>query len=134
MSSEYPQSLRLLEVVFWVVAVTGAVVSVAVVLGLGMEGGLTISKRILFVVGFLMFGVSSFLLRPKPPTKDDDGVLDVDDPDETRVEAAIQRVPPLRSNPIPADQRVNRNVKLFLTSVAILAVSFLMETALGVRP
>lgn len=134
MSSEYPQSLRLFELVLWVVAVAGAIVSGAVALGLAMEGGLTIAKRILFVVGFLLFGVSSFLLRPKPPTEEDDSAIDADDPDETRIEGYIQQVPPLRDNPIPADQRVNRNVKLFLVSIAILAASFLMETALGVKP
>lgn len=135
MSSEYPQSLRIFELVLWVLAVAGAIVSGAVALGLAMEGGLTIAKRILFVVGFLLFGVSSFLLRPKPPKEeDDDGVIDVDEPDETRIEAFIQEVPPLRENPIPANQRVNRNVKLFLVSIAILAVSFLMETVLGVKP
>jgi hypothetical protein len=134
MSSEFPQSLRLFELVVWVVAVAGAIVSGAVALGLAMEGGLSIAKRILFVVGFLLFGVSSFLLRPKPPTEEEDGVLDVDEPDETRIEEYIQQVPPLRDNPIPADQRVNRNVKLFLVSIAILAASFLMETALGVKP
>jgi hypothetical protein len=135
MSSEYPQSLRLFELVLWVVAVGGAIVSGSVVIGLAMEGGFTIAKRILFVVGFLLFGVSSFMLRPKPPKgEDDDGVMDVDEPDETRIEGYLQQVPPLRDNPIPADQRVNRNVKLFLVSIAVLATSFLMETVFGVTP
>lgn len=134
MSSEYSQSTRYLELVLWVVAVTAVIVAIASVLGLAMQGDLVVAKQILFVVGFLLFGVSSFLLRPKPPKKESDDRLSFDSMDEHRLEKSIQRVPPLRDNPIPIDQRVNRNVKLFLTSIALLVVSFAMETVFGVGP
>jgi hypothetical protein len=129
---QYSQSLRVLETVVWVVAATAAIVGVAVVLGLAMQGDLTMAKVILFLVGFVLFGVSSFLLRPKPPKKDAEDRFSVEGYDETRFEKVVQQVPPLDKEPIPIDQRVNRNVKLFLTSLLVLAVSFLMEAVGGV--
>lgn len=61
--------LRLLEFALWVGVVSGAIVTVSLVVGLVVGGDLVIGKFILFVVGFLIFGVASLLIQPSRPGK-----------------------------------------------------------------
>ncbi|MFW5911310.1 MAG: DUF7555 family protein [Halolamina sp.] len=111
------------------VAVAAALSSPAVV----VQGG--------FVVGFLMFGYGIYLLWPSPPWDaeiTDDGELRVERNDEsptlgsreeTPLQRRIQRLPPLDRARRPATDRLSRGLKLFVTSLAVLAVSYLTEVS-----
>jgi hypothetical protein len=53
---------------------------------------------------------------------------------QTSLEARLQRVPPLRGERVPFDQRIGRDAKVFAASLVVLGVSLVMEFGLGVRP
>lgn len=62
--------LRFVEFVLWVVTVSATIIAVSLVLGLIIGRDLITGKYILFVVGFLLFGVGSLLLQPSRPRGD----------------------------------------------------------------
>lgn len=64
-----PTRLRLLEFVLWVLAASAAVIAASLTVGLAVGGDLLTGKYVLFVVGFLLFGVGSFLLQPSRPRR-----------------------------------------------------------------
>lgn len=123
--------LRYVEFVFWVLAAAGFVVVVALVLGFAAGEGLLGTKYVLFVVGFLLFGLGSLGIQPTPPHRDEPR-LDLDGEYENRLEAAIQDVPPLRDESLPYDARIARGPKLFVASLLVLGVSALLEFGFGV--
>lgn len=125
------RALRTVEFVFWVAFVAGTVVAVALALGFATGEGLLGAKYVLFLVGFLTFGLGSLAIQPASP---DDGSkrVTLSSDDEARFEAALQELPPLRDGRLPVDRRVGRNVKLFVTSLVVLAVSAVLEIGLGV--
>lgn len=131
MTSEHV--LRLADFLFWVAAVAVVVVGAALVLGIAVGEGLLAAKYVLFVVGFLLFGLGSLAIQPAPPQKDERRVS-LEGGGETRLEAAIQEVPPLRDDHLPFDARVERGIKLFVASLVVLGVSVLLELGFGVRP
>ena len=125
--------LRLLEFSLWVLAATASVFFVLAVLSVVTGGGLVRLKFLLFVVGFLAFGLGSLGLQPKSPHQDDERIT-FEHNTETRFDEQVQELPPLRGEWIPMSDRVSRNVKVFVTGVALLAVSLIMEIVFGVRP
>ncbi|NHX37526.1 MULTISPECIES: DUF7555 family protein [Halolamina] len=94
-----------------------------------------------FVIGFLMFGYGTFLLWPSPPWDaevTEEGELEVEyntgsgtlgSREETALQRASQRLPPLSRTQRPATDRFSRGLKLFVASLAVLGVSYLTETA-----
>lgn len=56
--------LRLFEFFLWVVVVSGTIIAVSLMVGLIVGGDLLTGKFILFVVGFLLFGIASLFLQP----------------------------------------------------------------------
>lgn len=64
-----PTRLRLLEFVLWVLAASAAVIAASLTVGLVVGGDLLSGKYVLFVVGFLLFGVGSLLLQPSRPRR-----------------------------------------------------------------
>lgn len=66
-SSRY---LRLVEFVLWVVTVSAVSIAASLALGLIIGRDLITGKYILFVVGFLLFGVGSLLIQPSQPRGD----------------------------------------------------------------
>jgi hypothetical protein len=126
-------------------AVAGVVFVVGAVLGLILGGGLVTAKYLLFTVGIFAFGYATFKLRPSPPwdtERTDEGKIKVtknepqgrviSEREETRFQAAVQRIPPLPWYSLPPRERLPIAAKLFLASLAILAWSFVMETVFGV--
>lgn len=124
-------ALRFVELVFWVIVVTGVIVAVALGLGFAAGEGLLGAKYVLFVVGFLLFGLGSLGIQPTSPNEEKRR-LSLDSDEENRLEAAIQEVPPLRDERLPFDRRIDRGVKIFVTSLVVLAVSAILEFGLDV--
>lgn len=137
--------LRVAEFVLWTASVAAAVVAVGAVLSFALGDGLLTLKYLLFVVGFLMFGVGSVgiqpnVRRPSMMQRDDEssprgsilGSLSTDSDTEYSFEERIQRLPPLRDEQLPVVDRVSRDWKLFAASLVVLGVSLLLEAVLGV--
>jgi hypothetical protein len=125
--------LRLLEFCLWVLAAAASVILVLAVLSVVTGGGLLRLKFLLFVVGFLAFGLGSLGLQPESPRRDGERITFEHDT-ETRFDERVQKLPPLQGEWIPMSDRVSRNVKVFVTGVVLLSVSLLLEVAVGVRP
>lgn len=138
--------LRAADFTLWVVTVSAAVVAVGAVLSFALGDGLLTLKYLLFVVGFLMFGVGSIGIQPRSmrrrakeragedtgrPTL---GSLSTDDGSEYGFEERLHTLPPLRDEWLPPDDRVSRDWKLFVTSLVVLAVSLWLEVGVGVTP
>lgn len=64
------RALRLFEFGLWVVAASGIIVFASLGLGLLLGGDLLTGKHVLFVVGFLVFGVGSLLIQPSSPRRE----------------------------------------------------------------
>lgn len=134
-----------LDAVVYGAAVAAVVFALGTVLGLLIGGGLVTAKFVLFLVGILVFGISAFQMRPEPPwdtERTDDGEVKVTrtesrEPvvgsrDETRFQAAVQRIPPLSWYSLPPSERLSTPAKLFVASLAMLGWSFALETVFGV--
>lgn len=67
--------LRTVEFVLWVATASAAIVAASLALGLLVGRDLVTGKYVLFVVGFLLFGVGSLLIQPSRPTTDLDEAL-----------------------------------------------------------
>lgn len=134
--------LLAVETVYWITVVTAGVVAIGSVPAVATGGGLLTLKYSLFAIGFLLFGIGSFSIQPKSPRLGDKSKfrqpvtrifsmsLDGDRP--FRFEKLIQRLPPLRDHTIALENRVSRNIKVFLTSLMVLGVSWFIEAVLGV--
>ncbi|MDZ7849957.1 MAG: hypothetical protein U5K70_03785 [Halodesulfurarchaeum sp.] len=127
--------LRALEAVYWVFGGTTVAILGLGVLAFVVGDGLLTLKYLLFVVGFLLFGVGSFALwrgtRRRPtiwPSMD----VGPDTTDEIGLERRLWELPGLRGEYLPPSDRVSRPVKLFLTGVFVLAVSYVMEAVFGI--
>lgn len=124
-------TLRIAELAVWVSTVSTAIVALSALGAVLFGNGLLTLKYALFVVGFLLFGVGSFGIQPKSPRREKKRFT-VDSGELWGFEEKLQRLPPLRNRHIPAGERVSRDVKVFLTSLVVLGVSFVLEYGLGV--
>lgn len=124
--------LRIVEFVLWVAVVAAIVVVTGVVVGVATGEGLLGAKYVLFVAGAILFGIGSLAIQPATPNGDEQW-FSFDGGRQTRLEAAIQRIPPLENDALPFERRVGRGAKLFVTGMVVLAVSAVLEFGLGVR-
>jgi hypothetical protein len=127
--------LRVLEATYWVAAValllTAGLAVLAFIFG---DGWLTL-KYLLFVLGFLIFGVGSWTLwasTRKRPTIWPSVEAGPDPDDELWFEPRLWELPGLRGEWLPPRERVGRPIKIFLTGIAVLAISYVMETVFDV--
>lgn len=97
----------------------------SVFLGLGLLG----VKVGLMIVGILLVGYALLLLKPVRPGEEPDSA-EVQSPND---EGAFDGLPPWRWYPIPVEERVDRGFKLAAAGGTMLAVSYLMETVLGIH-
>lgn len=132
MTEGFDRRLRYVEFALWVGVVTALVVGVSTVVGFALGGSLVRVKEVLFVVGFLLFGVSSLELRPKSPKRDEKQLAPLSSDGENRLEERIQQLPPIDDAHVPYGARVSRGVKMFVVSLLVLAISFSMEAVFGV--
>jgi len=146
MSRTAPNRARqALDAVVYALAVAAVVFLAGLAVGVALGGALVTAKFVMFVVGLLLFGYGTFKLRPDPPwgtESGEDGELKVveNEPsgsvvgarEETRFQAAVQRVPPLSRYALAPDERLSPGAKLFLASLAVLGWSYALETVFGV--
>lgn len=122
--------LRAVEFVVWVVAVSAAVVAATTVVGVA-AGGLLVAKFLLFFVGVMLFGVGSLAIQPDKPTGESRW-FSFDEAAETRIDEAVQRLPPLSGNHLPAEDRIGHGFKLLAVGVVVAGTSVWLEFGLGV--
>jgi len=146
MSPTAPNRARqALDAAVYALAVAAVVFLAGLAVGLVLGGALVTAKFVMFVVGLGLFGYGTFKLRPDPPwgtESGEDGELKVveNEPsgrvvgarEETRFQAAVQRIPPLSRYPLAPDERLSPGAKLFLASLAVLGWSYALETVFGV--
>jgi len=138
-------SQQVLDVVVYALAVTAVVFLASFAVSLVFGSGWLGVELLMFVVGWLLFGYGTFQLRPRPPWKTEktaDGKIKVTDTrekaptvgsrQETRFQATVQRIPPLRWYRLPPEERLSIATKLFVSGVAVLVASFLVERLLVV--
>lgn len=123
---------RGIDGVAYAVALAAALTVVGAAVCLPFGWGWVGVKYWLFFVGFLLFGVGTFMLRPEAGWKDDDdGTVDDQPEDESRFERATRRALP-ESVAVRTEERWSAGARLFLGSLAVLLTSMLMEFAFGV--
>jgi hypothetical protein len=127
--------LKLLDLLLYGLMVAVVLVCVSAVVSFALGAGWGGSKYLLFVVGFLLFGLSALGMRPKGAWKDDDDdeAQHVSSDDETRFQTFVQAIPPLRWYDLEPDDRLSFAAKLFVGSLFVLGASFVMETVFDVR-
>ena len=145
LSAASRRARQVVDAVVYANAVAAVVFALGVALGVLLGGGLVTAKYVMFVVGLLAFGYATFQLRPDPPwdtKRTDDGKIKVtknrtdgtvvSSREETRFQAAVQRIPPLPWYSLPPNERLPVAAKMFLASLAVLGWSFVMETVFGI--
>lgn len=129
---------RLLDLAGYAVGLTVAAVLLTAPFSLLASAGWNGIKVGLFLLGTACFGYATLLTWPSRPDSEGDAPSSGEESPgtvrtETRFEAALDRVPPWRWYPIRPADRFHPGTKLYAASLLMLAVSYLMETAFGVR-
>ena len=124
---------RGIDGVAYAVALAAALTVVGAAVCLPLSWGLVGVKYWLFLVGVLLFGVGTFMLRPKAGWKDDDedGGSVPRSEDESRFSRATRLALP-EGVAVRREERWSAGARLFLGSLAVLLTSMLMEFAFGV--
>lgn len=131
-SGDWPLGrLRTVEFLVSVAVLSGLLVLVSAVLSLLLGTGLGGIKNLLFILGFLVFGVGAIELRPPAPWRSGKR-FSIEPDEEPRLGRAIQRLPPMRDHELPFEERIGRGPKLFAASLVVLVASFVLEVGLGV--
>lgn len=136
-----PWRWQALDAIVYVVAVTVIVVVASIAISFALGGDWLGVKYILFIVGFVLFGIGTLKLRPTAAWRKGDGNRekallqtgrDSDHESESWLQARIQRVPPLDRYGLRPNERLSDGAKLFLASVLILLLSFVLESVFGI--
>ena len=124
------RQLCVIEFVLWVGTVATLTVSISLILGFAIGGGLLTAKYAMFVLGFILAGFGSIGLQPERPHKEEKPLnLDTS---QNRLEVRIQELPPLQDEHLRFERRIGRAPKLFVTGLVVLGVSLLLEFGFGV--
>jgi hypothetical protein len=125
---------RLLDAAVYAVSITAVFAAISAIVSLPLGNVLTGVKWGLFITGWLTLAYATFQLRPTPSWRrvGEDAGDTKTKREETRFQAWVQRVPPLRRRSLPPEKRFPVALKLFIGGVVVLATSFLMEAAFGV--
>lgn len=121
--------LRVLDLVLY-----GVVLTLAVCLGAGpviylISSSLTGLKWLLFLVGSFGIAVGAWKMRPKPAWKENPRLSVSDSSGEGRFQGIVDSVLPRVLLP---EQQFSDGMKLFVGSIFMLVVSFLLEKVFGV--
>lgn len=128
------------DAVAYALVVAGVATLAALVVGVATGGGLVRAKTLLFLLGLALMAYATVRLWPSSPEDVRDragrerrGASLPPTPAETRFQAVVRTLPPVRWLRPPApERRLSPAVKLFLGSVAVLLTSFLLEAVFGV--
>ncbi len=119
----------LLDLGSYAVTVAGVTFLLALAVGIGTGGGLVRTKAMLFLFGFLLMGYATVRLWPRTPN-------DVRRPGQAprRGPDVIDRqMPPATWAPDPpAEWTPAPATKLFVASLVVLAISYIMEVGFDV--
>lgn len=107
------------------------IVAVGIVLALLLGDGLLTLKYVLFLIGFLLFGLGSFGIQPKRPMRKKKRIT-VETDTAHDFEERLLALPGMDRFWIPHSDRISRDVKVFLTSLVVLGVSLFIEFGLDV--
>ncbi|MEF8841922.1 MAG: hypothetical protein V5A62_09905 [Haloarculaceae archaeon] len=118
---------KLLDALAYALVLSLAVFLAATAVSFALGGGWGGVKYLLFVLGFLAFGLGAFILRPTPPWRDEPLVQRSG---ETPFERFVRRL--LGDYALAPDQQLPAAARVFVAGVVLLAVSFVMETVFGV--
>lgn len=121
----------MLDALVYAIGVAIVLVIASTLASFAVGGGWGGVKYLLFFVGFLLFGVTAFGLRPAGAWTESDGRSSANR-EETRLQALVQATPPLRRYDLAPAERLSVAAKLFVASVLVLGVSFAMERVFGV--
>ncbi|USZ72770.1 DUF7555 family protein [Natronosalvus halobius] len=130
-----------IDTLTYVLVVAAVATVVALAIGIGTGGGFVRGKFVLFLLGFVLMAYSVVRLWPSSPTTTADESTEHSDlqmaverrTHRTPFQAFVRAVPPLRWVRLPPpDARLSSPLKLFVSSLCVLAVSYLMETWFGV--
>lgn len=123
---------KLLDALVYGVAVTLAATLLGAIFALS-SGSLVPLKYALFLVGFLLFGLSSVQLwRDASPRRDDETATTVEGRERTPFESALARLAPSVEGRVPLTERFPPQVKLFVASLFVLGLSLALEFVFGV--
>lgn len=127
----------LVDALTYAAVLTAVALVGSLVLGLATGGGIVGAKILLFVVGWVLLGYSTFLLWPtKPPSDEEESdELGPSLPAEeaSRFQGIARTLPPARWIQLPPpEHRVPLSGQLFVASISILVTSFVMETVFNV--
>lgn len=120
----------------YALVVTVGAVALALVLGVTTGGSLARAKVVLFLIGWLLMAIAVVRLWPSTPEGGADVTTGgegwpVGATPETRVETIAATATPVRWMERPSP-RLSPPAKLFVASLAVLATSFVLETAFAV--
>lgn len=125
--SEASLPRKLLDTLAYAVALSLVVFLTTTAVSFALGAGWGGVKYLLFVLGFLAFGVGAFLLRPTPAWRDEPLVQRTG---QTPFERAVRRL--LGERALAPDQQLPTGARLFVAGLLLLAVSFVMESVFGV--
>lgn len=124
---------QVLDALVYAVALTAVVLIVSAVISFVVGSAWVGVKYLMFLVGIGMFGVATFKLRPTSPLKDTEQ-LSANQRGTSPFQTVMANHAPIDLNRFAPKEnhRLSDGVKLFLASVLILVVSFVMETIFGI--
>lgn len=129
---------QLVDLVAYVLVVTTLVYAPVTVLAAVLEWGVGSLVQYGFVMGFLMFGYGTYLLWPSraeefgtdgdPEAASNGPSPDGDESEQSPLQRAIIRWVPMGTLEEPNVDPLTAGTKLFVASLAVLAVSYLLES------
>lgn len=124
---------RLLDALVYGVAVTVVVTVLGGVVVLAAGGGWNGLKVALFLLGFLLFGVSSLSLwLALSPGGSGGNGTDGGYRERSPFESTLARVLPQVEGLVPVERRFPPSLKLFIASLVVLGCSLALEVVFGV--
>lgn len=114
------------EFAVWVGVASITVVAACVVGAYALGDGAITLKYVLFVVGFILFGLGGLGIQPKSKRRDRQRVT-FETERAWDIENRLAQLSSLRSQTVPFEDRVSRDTKLLATSLVVLGVSLSLE-------
>lgn len=115
--------------------VTALVAVAAMAIGVATGGGFVRGNVVLFVAGWALLAYATVRLWPTSPDDLEESAAPVAGPSgsPSRIQRIAREVPPARWTRPPArEDRIGSAGKLFVSSLLVLCLSFVLETVFGV--